>query len=131
MIIDTNTYGALKNGDRNALKLLAEHDSLGVPLPVIAELKHGFVNGSRAAYNQMVLAEFLSKQVVRILYPTLATCDIYADLRLYAQKRGRALSNNDTWIAALAQEDGDTLVTYDKDFAVFQELFGQKLQILS
>jgi tRNA(fMet)-specific endonuclease VapC len=130
MVIDTNIYSGLKQSTPSTLKLLVAEKRLAVPLPVIAELKFGFVNGTRSALNRATLDDFLAQTFVEVLFPTLQTCDLYAELRLHTKQLGKSLSNNDVWIAALAREDGDTLVTYDKDFSVFQELFGGKLKVL-
>lgn len=131
MILDTNIYSALKQNNPVVVGLASKSNRLCLPLPVVAELQFGFMNGVRTVYNQTVLTDFLSQEYVELLSPSLETCEIYAELRLYAQQRGRSLSNNDIWIAALAREDDDVLVTYDKDFEVFQDLFGEKLEILS
>jgi PIN domain. len=45
-------------------------------------------------------------------------------------KKGRVLSQNDIWIAALAKETGGTLATFDKDFKALSDIFGDKLLIL-
>jgi len=131
MIIDTNTYTALKQDNPAVLSLVKGAEYIRLPLPVVAELQYGFVNGARTTLNRTMLADFLAQEFVQVLLPVLSTCDLYAELRLYARRRGRSLSNNDIWIAALAREDGDVLVTYDRDFMVFQELFGDKLKVLS
>ncbi len=130
MILDTNTYSALKLNDGQVLGYLRKAAVIGLPLPVLAELKYGFINGAHADTNSASLHDFLSQPFVRILTPTIRTCDRYAEIRLYVKKAGRALSNNDIWIAALILEADDIFITYDKDFAVFQEMLGNKLVIL-
>lgn len=131
MIIDTNVYDAFRRGEPGLLRVSAEATQIALPLPVIAELKAGFLKGSLTGRNMNMLRVFMDQPVVSVLVPTTATADIYAVLQSLCWKQGRALSNNDIWIAALAREDDDVLVTYDKDFIVFQELFGEKLRILA
>ena len=132
ILIDTNVYVALENGSSSALQVLKGDTSIGVPIMVIAELIYGFVNGSKKDINQDKLDRFLAQDFVEILLTfTANTAKVYAELSVYARKKGRALSNNDTWIAAIALENEFKLATYDKDFEVFLELFGDKLQILS
>jgi len=58
------------------------------------------------------------------------TTEQFAKLFVYAERRGRALSHNDLWIAALAQETDETLVTLDKDFTVFAPLMEDRLVLL-
>lgn len=131
MILDTSAYSALRLNEPSIVRLLSSNTELQLPLPVIAELKFGFLNGSQTEKNEKILANLLVQSHTSILLPTMETARIYAELAVYARRTGRALSPNDLWIAALAKEYESQLVTYDKDFAVFAELFGDGLQILS
>lgn len=130
MIIDTSAYTELRKGNKSILDIIDNFNELAVPLPVIAELSYGFMYGSRLQENEKVLQIFLSQENVRILSPTVNTTKIYAELAVMCRQAGRALSHNDLWIAALAREEDLTLVTFDKDFSVFEELMGNKLIIL-
>ncbi len=130
MIIDTNTYGVPLLRDAKVAELLRTSTQIGLPLPVIAELRTGFIKGTKFIENEALLADFMNRADVTILQPNVATTLTYGELQVFARSKGRVLSDNDIWIAALAREDGDTLVTYDQDFAVFQEIFGDKLVIL-
>lgn len=67
-----------------------------------------------------MLQKFLSQAHITIVAPSV----VYAALQLYCIQRGKALSHNDIWIAALASEADDMLVTFDQDFSVFSELWG-------
>jgi predicted nucleic acid-binding protein len=73
----------------------------------------------------------MGQSSVEVLMPSMQTVDIFAGLQDYAKRTGRSLSDNDIWIAALTQEVGDTLVTYDNDFSAFREQLGDKLIVLS
>lgn len=130
MILDTNTYRALQDARPELVTLVEQADRLMLPLPVVAELKAGYTKGTRTASNLRELGEFLSVPGVGMLRPDGGTAEAYARLQALCWERGRALSNNDIWIAALAQCDGDLLVTYDKDFLVFEDVFGDKLLVL-
>ncbi len=101
-----------------------------MPFVVIGELKYGYLKGSRQEYNEQMLEQFLSQPYVRVELPRVETANHYAELYVYAERRGRALSHNDLWIAALAKETGLPLVTLDQDFVVFEEIFGKRLHIL-
>ena len=78
MIIDTNTYTALKQDDPTVLDLVEESEHISLPLPVVAELQYGFMNGARTTLNRTRLADFLAQEFVQVLLPTLSTCDTYA-----------------------------------------------------
>lgn len=130
MIIDTNVYSALDRGEATAVDAIRGQASLDVPLNVIAELHYGFLNGTRVAENKARLSRFLAQDGVRVLEPTLVTANIYAQLALHCRQVGRAVSNNDIWIAALAHENEAPLITFDVDFVVFSDLMPGKVQIL-
>ncbi len=101
-----------------------------MPFVVIGELKYGYLKGSRREHNEQTLEQFLSQPYVRVELARVETAAHYAELYVYAERRGRALSHNDLWIAALAKETGLPLVTLDKDFVVFEEILGKQLHIL-
>lgn len=131
MILDTNAYSALARGVPAITELVTNTHEINLPLPVIAELRYGFAKGSQPDRNEQVLQRFLSQPQVYILTPGLKTAQHYAQLQLFCQRKGKALSHNDIWIAALTQEAGDVLVTFDKDFAALTGIFGDKLIICS
>jgi len=131
VILDTNAYSALARGLPAITELVSNTTELTLPLPVIAELRYGFAKGSQAERNEQLLQRFMAQPQITTALPTLQTTRHYAELQLLCQKKGKALSHNDIWIAALAHETNERLVTFDKDFAVFTEVFGDKLTILS
>lgn len=130
MLLDTNAYSALANDQQDIVDLVERESEIHIPLPVVAELRYGFLKGSRAEENERLLQRFLSQPSISIAVPTLETTTHYARLQLLCQQRGKALSQNDIWIAALAFESKDALATYERDFEVFKEILGNKLYIL-
>ena len=130
MILDTNAYSAMARRLPSIVESLTHASNLSLPLPVIAELRYGFAMGSQKDKNETLLERFLAQPQTQILTPSIATTRIYAELQKYCREHGKALSHNDIWIAALAREHGDVLVTYDTDFSVFEDMFGDKLLLL-
>ncbi len=93
MIIDTNVYSAIDMGVQSATDILDNAAELLIPLPVVAELRFGFVRGSRRAENESRLQTLLSQPNVQVLCPTLQTSVIYAELQLICvQKRARIVA---------------------------------------
>lgn len=127
MVIDTNIYGRYIDGDPLIWRYLDTSYSIQLPLPVIAELKQGFIGGSRRTHNETQLHTVLSRQAVEILLPTEHTAEIYAELGYLCRQRGRVLGHNDLWIAALAIESGEPLLTADRDYEVLAERMGDLL----
>lgn len=130
MILDTNAYSALAQANPLIVSVIKGINNLSLPLPVIAELRFGFAKGTKQAHNEQQLQKFIAQPQSTVLMPVLETTWRYAELQLWCAQKGRALSHNDIWIAALAQEAGDILVTFDHDFEILSEIFGDKLLIL-
>ena len=130
MVLDTNAYSGLVRGLKPIADLVSNVSELKLPLPVIAELRYGFAKGSMPQKNEQKLQRFLAQPQVSVLMPTLKTTEYYAKIQLFCSHRGRVLSHNDIWIAALTQENNEKLATFDKDFEILAETFGDDLIIL-
>ncbi len=130
MLIDTNVYSGLARGKQSAIDAIRDIEQIIIPLPVIAELRYGFLKGSQKEKNERTLQKFLSQPNINIVTPSVRTTEIYAELQLYCTNKGKALSQNDIWIASLAHEADENLITFDKDFSVFSEIFGDKLVLI-
>ena len=110
--------------------MLKGRHEIALPLPVIAELRYGFLKGSQKDKNEKYLQRFLAQSNVNIARPSMKTTLIYSEMQLLCNRKGRVLSHNDLWIAALAKEANGILVTYDQDFAVLKEMLPEKLFIV-
>ena len=86
MILDTNVYSALDKGTMSAVMALKGQAALGLPVNVIAELRFGFINGSKQAENESNLDKFLTQQAVSVLIPTIKTAETYATLAMYCRR---------------------------------------------
>jgi len=87
-----------------------------MPVPVIAELRFGFLNGSKGRENEAILTLFLERPRVEVLCCDEETTVRYAELKLQLKKQGTPIPINDVWIAALALQHHATLFTRDSDF---------------
>jgi len=130
VILDTNVYTALLRNIPEAKKLIDNSSALLLPLPVLAELKYGFIKGTRKEDNETKLNKFLSQPSVSVLLPDYETAKSYSVLQYHCKKNGRVLSNNDVWIAALAYQHEEKLATYDKDFEILESFLGDNLILL-
>lgn len=122
VIIDTNIYIALERGDERAIKAISGRKMLFLPVFVVAELRFGFINGTKQRENEKRLERFLAHSHSEVLYPSLETTKHYSQIAAFCKYQGRALSHNDMWIAALVTETGLPFVTFDKDFVVLERL---------
>jgi len=130
MLIDTNVYIAAAQGNQQAADILQAATEIIVPAMVIAELRYGFLAGNQTDKNNQLLDKFLSQPQVDIALPTISTINIYAELAAYCRSKGRALSHNDLWIAALAKELGLQFATFDQDFTILKTILRDKLLLL-
>jgi len=64
-----------------------------------------------ALFRELVVVEIRGDQMVQK----------FAEIDSWAEKNGRALSDNDTWIAATAAVTGAVLITNDRDFGPLDE----------
>lgn len=99
-----------------AIDRIGRADWIGIPLIVIAELRAGFLGGSRSSANERRLTEFLSSERVEVLYPDDGTAHHYARIYQQLRKQGTPIPTNDLWIAALVLEHDVHLFDRDRHF---------------
>ena len=104
------------DADQKAVTLLRAAASLYMPIPVLAELRFGFSNGTRGKQNEGFLVKFLDTPRVHLLDCTEQTTQYYAELKLQLKKQGTPIPINDVWIAALVLQHRLSLYTLDSDF---------------
>jgi tRNA(fMet)-specific endonuclease VapC len=116
LALDTSRYSDFGDGDREVAGVIEAADAVYVPLPVLAELRAGFVSGTRAKHNEAKLAQFLSRQGVAVLLPDEQTTRHYAAVYVQLRRQGTPIPANDMWIAALVIQHGLALYTRDAHF---------------
>lgn len=116
LAIDTNAYRLMMDGDTAAERLARTAERLLMPVPVIAELRFGFLNGTKGRENEAHLVRFLDRGRVEVLCCDEETAVRYAELKLQLKKQGTPIPLNDVWIAALVLQHHATLFTRDSDF---------------
>ena len=122
LAIDTNAYRLIMEGDAKAVLHARTAERLLMPVPVIAELRFGFLNGTRGRENEATLVRFLDRPRVEVLTCDEETAVRYAELKLQLKKQGTPIPINDVWIAALVLQHQATLFTRDSDFAHIPQL---------
>jgi tRNA(fMet)-specific endonuclease VapC len=114
--IDTNRYSDADRGESGAAEIFRTAVRICVPFVVLAELRYGFLHGTKAAHNEQRLTRFLASPRVEVLFPDQATTHEYARLALQLRKQGTPIPTNDIWVAALVLQHGLTLYDRDKHF---------------
>lgn len=79
---DTNRYTDLGRGDPDAITVVRTADEVVLPFVVVAELRAGFLNGTRGAENERHLHGSLAQPRVSFLTPDDGTTHMYARLFL-------------------------------------------------
>lgn len=116
LALDTNTYRLVMMGNADAVHVVRTAERLLMPVPVLAELRFGFLNGTRGRENEGHLVRFLDRPRVTVLDCDDETTVRCAELKLQLKKQGTPLPINDVWIAALVLQHRATLFTKDSNF---------------
>ena len=116
LVVDTNRYSDLVRSVPEALEQFQLAETIYVPFSVLAELKGGFLAGSRRAENEHFLKSFLASSRVVVLHPDAATVEHYAALFLQLRRQGTPIPSHDMWVAALTLQHGLTLYARDRHF---------------
>jgi tRNA(fMet)-specific endonuclease VapC len=120
--LDTNRYTDFVKGLPDAVDRVRAAERIGLPLVVLAELRAGFLCGSRSGHNERDLVQFLGGPRVYVLYPDDATTHHYARIYRHLRELGKPIPTNDMWIAALAVEHDLTLFARDRHFDMIPQL---------
>jgi predicted nucleic acid-binding protein len=120
--LDTNRYTDLARGDRELADRLERAEAVLLPFVVAAELLAGFALGTRARKNETVLAKFLRRPAVAVLWPDDQTLRHYAAVFRQLRTQGTPIPTHDLWIAALCLQHGLVLATRDTHFAHLPQL---------
>jgi tRNA(fMet)-specific endonuclease VapC len=122
ILIDTNRYVDLAAGDRESLLKVEQSEEVFLPFIVLAELRAGFLGGTRPNENEEKLTRFLNEAGVMILYADDNTTRHYAVLYQQLRKQGTPIPTNDIWIAALVIQHDLILFARDKHFEKIPQL---------
>ncbi len=120
MILDTNAISALLEDDEALHECIAGETTLYLPVIAIGEFRFGLL-GSRL---REVLSEKLDELIRNsmVLDVTDATTPHYAELRQELKAAGTPIPVNDLWIAALAHQYAQPIVSRDAHFDSVPEI---------
>lgn len=122
ILIDTNRYRDFCEGDSSALEVVRQAKRIFVPFAVIAELRSGFLCGTKGRENEKYLTMFLDSDRVEALYPDENTTHHFAQVFAQLRLQGTPIPVNDIWIAALAIQHNLRLFSRDAHFNVLPQL---------
>ena len=116
LVLDTNAYRLVMEGDEEAARHVRAADVVLLPVPVIGELRFGFMNGTKGQRNEAVLSRFLDQPRVEVLVCDEETASEFARLKVQLERQGTPIPINNVWIAALTIQHRGTLYTRDRNF---------------
>jgi tRNA(fMet)-specific endonuclease VapC len=120
--LDTSAYSAFNRGDKRLKKWFRADNEIIVPRIVVGELRAGFAAGSKQMENEDLLQKFLDSPNVNIVTITDITTNMYAEVYLRLRQKGKPIGTNDMWIAAIALEQDNVLLTLDHGFSEIPDL---------
>ncbi len=120
MILDTNAVSDLFSGDERLALVLGNTRRHHLPSVVVGEYRYGLLGSSK----QQVLVEMLEVLLgASILLPVDgSTAKHYALVRDQLKRNGTPIPENDVWIAALARQHDQPVVTRDVHFDAVEGL---------
>ena len=116
LALDTNRYVDFCRGDSRTVEQVREAERIYLPFVTLAELRAGFLCGTKARHNERVLTRFLNSPRVRTLYADEQTTHHYARLFLQLREQATPIPTNDIWIAALSIQHDLPLFARDSHF---------------
>ena len=120
--LDTSAYSAFNRGDKRLKDWFKADIDIIVPSIVIGELRAGFAAGSRRKENEGLLQRFLDSPNVSVETISDSTTKIYAEIYLRLHAKGKPIGTNDMWIAAVALQQDNELLTLDEGFEHIPDL---------
>jgi tRNA(fMet)-specific endonuclease VapC len=113
-LLDTVAAIARLNGDPAFLAALDVQAVVSIPIIVLGELYAGAENSAHVEANIRGIDQLSSG--AEILLCDRATARQYARISHQLRKKGRPIPQNDLWIAALAVQHHQTVLTRDAHF---------------
>ena len=122
LCLDTNRYCDFMRGNLDAVALVRQADEILLPFVVAAELRAGFLGGTKGRANEGMLVRFVNSPRVTVVYADNETTQHVARLVQQLRLQGTPLPTHDVWIASLAIQHNAVLYSRDKHFDVLPQL---------
>jgi tRNA(fMet)-specific endonuclease VapC len=114
MILDTNGFSALAEGELRLEPILRKATQIAVPVIVLGEYRYGIQQSRERQRYQHWLVEYLPK--FRVLNVDEQTTTSYAAVRGELKRAGTPIPSNDVWIAALCRQHSLPVLSRDRHF---------------
>jgi tRNA(fMet)-specific endonuclease VapC len=105
-----------------AVEVIRQADRIYLPFVVVAELRAGFLGGTRGKANEARLVEFVNSGRVDVLLADEGTTHHYARLFVQLRQQRTPIPTNDLWTAALVAQHHLRLFARDRHFDALPQL---------
>lgn len=122
LCLDTNRYCDFMRNNLEAVALLRQADEILLPFVVVAELRAGFLGGTRGRANEGILVRFLNSSRVTVVYADDETTRHFASLVQQLRLQGTPLPTHDIWVASLTIQHNAMLCSRDRHFDVLPQI---------
>lgn len=119
-LLDTNIVIALFAGDRAVEAKVTNTENVALAPPIIGELCFGAQKSGKVTENLHRINMFIEQHI--LFRCDLETAKWYGIIKERLRRKGRPISNNDIWIAAVAMQHDLILVTRDVHFDEVESL---------
>ena len=120
MILDTNALSAWADGDAGIREPLESANRLLIPSVTLGEYWFGILQSrKRQRYESWLAAHLPSVEIALIGYQTARN---YAQIRVELKQAGTPIPVHDTWIAALARQHNQPVLSNDSHFDLVPRL---------
>ena len=116
MLLDTNRYRDYGGGNPEVLDGKRSCERVYLSYISLAELRAGFLCGTRSAKNERHLLLFLAQKSVVTLFADDQTTHHFSRLYRQLRQQGTPIPSNDLWIAALVVQHNLPLYSRDGHF---------------
>jgi tRNA(fMet)-specific endonuclease VapC len=114
VILDTNAVSSLFAGDPALADVLAARSRHHLPVIVIGEYRFGLLRSRHRERLGLLLATLIQESSVLVV--DQVTAEVYSQVREDLRTKGRPIPENDVWIAALALQHQQPVVSHDDHF---------------
>ena len=114
VILDTNAVSALLVGDPALGEVLESDQRHHLPVIVIGEYRYGLLSSRHRVHLQKLLTTLIRESIILPVDET--TAETYSHVRDELRQKGRPIPENDIWIAALARQHRQPVVSRDGHF---------------
>jgi tRNA(fMet)-specific endonuclease VapC len=121
VILDTNAVSALFVGDPVLGDVLAGGERHHLPVIVIGEYRYGLVQSRDRKLLRRLLSSLIRDSIVLPVDET--TAETYSAVRDELRRKGKPIPDNDLWIAALARQHDQPVVSCDDHFDFVSGLY--------